>query len=81
MRRSRRLAAAVGLSFALLWATALASPTEIADAFAVGAFDQALAAARPRAEQGDAEAQYWLGRLHDAGQAGSSTPRAAFDWF
>ena len=71
------------LLFVLFWAAlpARADVPEGEVAYRAGDYQAALELFRPLAEQGDSEAQYWMGRLADAGHGMPSDSDAALRWF
>ena len=51
------------------------------DAYTAGRFEEARRLWTPRAEAGDARAQFGLGLLHDIGQGVRQDPAAAYRWY
>jgi len=77
----RILALVLTIGLVLSADTAAAGVEEGVAAFRADDFETALAEFRPAAEAGEAEGQYWMGRLYDAGAGMDEDPETALEWF
>ena len=79
---SRRLGWGVLLAVLVGGAPApAATPDDAQRAYAAGRFEEARRLWEPRAEAGDAEAQFGLGLLFDIGQGVAQDPASAYRWY
>lgn len=79
IRRALLLTVAV---FALVAQPSMATPFKDAlTAYASGDFNRALQILRPLAEEGDANAQFWLGMMYRLGEGVPPSKLHAYVWF
>jgi len=81
MRVTHRFAGLLGLAALLFAAPAVANYIDIIEAFIQGDYDVAYRELRPYADEGEAEAQLFMGVMEQNGLGTSKNPQGAATWY